>query len=147
MPLEDRPASRGMNSGPRDDVPVTHSLSSNRARSPDSNYRWMGSITQDNVGDILVGYSLSSANIYPSIAAAGRVTTDAADTLEAEVTVVAGRDRNRNLEPLGRLQRHAADNNDGITVVPSGTPRSTMKVTQVFDWSTQLASVNFSNCH
>ena len=40
---------------------------------PDSNYRWMGSIAMDKVGDMALGYSVSSSSVYPSIAFAGRV--------------------------------------------------------------------------
>ncbi len=48
---------------------------------PDSNSRWMASMAQDNVGDILVGYSLSSTTVFPSVAAAGRITTDPLGTV------------------------------------------------------------------
>jgi hypothetical protein len=50
----------------------------------------MASMAQDHAGDILVGYSLSGTSVYPSVAAAGRVTTDPLGQLEAEVPIFAG---------------------------------------------------------
>lgn len=32
---------------------------------PDANFRWMGSVAMDKVGDIAVGYSVSSSSMYP----------------------------------------------------------------------------------
>ena len=57
---------------------------------PDSNYRWMGSIAMDKIGDIALGYSVSSGAVYPSIAFAGRLPTDPPGDLEAETTVILG---------------------------------------------------------
>ncbi|HYM11472.1 MAG TPA: hypothetical protein VEU62_12110, partial [Bryobacterales bacterium] len=57
---------------------------------PDSSYRWMGSIAMDQVGDIALGYSVSSSQMHPAIRYTGRVPTDTAGTMEAENTVIAG---------------------------------------------------------
>src|SRR5207249_12266182 len=43
---------------------------------PDSNHRWMGSAAMDSNGNIAVGYSVSSANTFPSIRYAARLATD-----------------------------------------------------------------------
>ena len=48
---------------------------------PDSNYRFMGSIAQDKVGDIAVGYTLSSSSTYPSVAYTGRLAIDLPGTM------------------------------------------------------------------
>jgi hypothetical protein len=47
----------------------------------DSRFRWMGSAAQDKDGDIALGYSLSGADIKPSIAATGRLAEDPLNTL------------------------------------------------------------------
>jgi hypothetical protein len=44
--------------------------------SPDANYRWMGSIAMDTVGNIALGYSISSSTMYPSIRYTGRMNGD-----------------------------------------------------------------------
>ncbi|MEV0416419.1 hypothetical protein AB0I68_38200 [Streptomyces sp. NPDC050448] len=58
---------------------------------PDATFRWMGSIAQDRVGNIAVGYSQSSAASYPSIRVAGRRASDPLGTLTTgETTLVNG---------------------------------------------------------
>jgi hypothetical protein len=51
---------------------------------PDSNYRWMGSIAMDNAGNLAVGYSVSSPSMSPTIAIAGRCSSDGPGTLGKE---------------------------------------------------------------
>src|SRR5262249_46930933 len=48
---------------------------------PDSNFRWMGSIAMDKVGDIAMGYSVSSSSLFPSIRYTGRVPADTPGTM------------------------------------------------------------------
>jgi hypothetical protein len=53
--------------------------------------RWMGSIAQDNQGNIALGFSLSSLTNFPSIHYAGRLTTDPPGTLgQGEATLIDG---------------------------------------------------------
>ena len=44
--------------------------------SPDANHRWMGSIAMDSLGNIALGYSISSSTMYPSIRYTGRINGD-----------------------------------------------------------------------
>ena len=123
-------------------VPVT-SLTTFQAGTyaPDLNYRWMGSVAQDKVNDILVGYSISSSNMYPSIAVAGRQTTDPLGTLEPEAFVVAG----TGSQPADRWGDYSSMriDQDGCTFWYT---TEYYMVTQNFDWSTQIASIKFANC-
>ena len=65
-------------------------------------------MARDKVGDILVGYSVSSASTYPAIAIAGRTVNDPPGTLESEVTVVHGTGSQLGVhQSLGRLQLYA----------------------------------------
>ena len=57
---------------------------------PDSNWRWMGSIAQDANGNIALGYSISSAEMFPSIAIAGRLASDPVDQLGTESIFLEG---------------------------------------------------------
>src|SRR5262249_45342506 len=57
---------------------------------PDASFRWMGSIAMDHVGNIALGYSVSSSSLHPSIRFTGRVPGDAAGTMEAENSVLSG---------------------------------------------------------
>jgi hypothetical protein len=59
--------------------------------SPDSNHRWMGSIAMDGLGNIALGYSVSSSSVYPSVRYAGRLANDPLGTLpQAEASLVVG---------------------------------------------------------
>lgn len=111
---------------------------------PDSNYRWMGSIAQDKMGDIALGYSLSSSTVYDSIAATGRVPTDPLGQMEAETMLTAGTGSQAAEVRWGDYSSMAIDGSDGCTfwyaqeyyTVPAGT-----------NWETQLNSFKFSGCH
>lgn len=43
---------------------------------PDGNYRWMGSIAMDTTGNMALGYSISSSNMYPAIKFTARLAND-----------------------------------------------------------------------
>src|SRR5207244_8917278 len=58
--------------------------------SPDSQYRWMGSIAMDQSGDIAVGYSASSSSNFPAVRYTGRVPSDPAGTMESENSIIEG---------------------------------------------------------
>jgi hypothetical protein len=118
---------------------------------PDGNWRWMGSVTQDRAGDILVGYSESCGNtcpggtpMFPSIFLAGRTPSDALGTLGPEALVVAGAGSQPDTSNRwGDYSSMRIDPNDGCTFWYT---TEFYKVTQNFDWSTQVASARFSNC-
>ena len=59
--------------------------------SPDATHRWMGSAAIDHQGNLAVGFSVSSAALFPSIRYAGRLTTDPPNGLfQGEATLIAG---------------------------------------------------------
>ncbi len=118
----------------------------------DSNYRWMGSIARDNVGDILLGYSESNASSHPSIAIAGRTSTDPSGTLSAETqfcATCANVIANNGSQPdtsdrWGDYSAMRIDPTDNCTFWYT---TEYYMVTQSFDWSTQVISANFPGCH
>jgi hypothetical protein len=58
---------------------------------PDNDHRWMGSAAMDGMGNIAVGYSVSSITTFPSVRYTGRLSTDALNTLpQGEGTIIAG---------------------------------------------------------
>jgi hypothetical protein len=111
----------------------------------DSNYRWMGSLTRDNQADILVGYSESSSNMYPSIAVAGRKFTDTLGTLSPEVFSVNGTGSQPTTgNRWGDYSTMAIDPADNCTFFYT---TEYYMVTQQFDWSTDISSWKFPTCH
>jgi hypothetical protein len=58
---------------------------------PDGNHRWMGSAAMDANGNIAVGYSVSSNDLFPSIRCASRLASDPPGGLfQGEATLQAG---------------------------------------------------------
>jgi hypothetical protein len=126
---------------------------------PDGNWRWMGSVTRDKVGDILVGYSEScgsncpggtNGGVYPSIFIAGRQVNDplGLGNLEAEVQVVGGSGSQPDTSSRwGDYSAMRIDTNDGMNGCTFWYTQEYYQVTQQFDWSTQIASAKFSNCN
>ncbi len=53
-------------------------------------YRFFPDLAVNHCSDMAVGYSHSSTSTFPSVAATGRLNTDAAGTLQAETLVKAG---------------------------------------------------------
>jgi hypothetical protein len=59
--------------------------------SPDTDNRWMGSIAMDGLGDIALGFSISSSTHYPGIHYTGRDAYDPPGTMfGGEITIIDG---------------------------------------------------------
>ena len=56
----------------------------------DTNYRWLPSIAMDKDGNIALGYSKSSTTVFPGIYVTGRLASDPAGTMGAEIQMTAG---------------------------------------------------------
>ena len=111
----------------------------------DANFRWMGSIAMDKVGDIALGYSIASQHIFPSINYTGQTAGDAVGTMEAEATIVNGTGSQKDTDDRwGDYSSMAIDAADGCTFWYTN---QYYMVTASFDWSTRLASIRFPNCH
>jgi hypothetical protein len=109
---------------------------------PDSNNRWLGSIAQDKMGDIALGYSVASTTMYDSIAGTGRVPTDPLGQMEAEVPFYAGTGSQAGSFRWGDYASMAIDA-DGCTFWYAqeyySTPASSV-------WQTRLTSFKFNGC-
>ncbi|MEO8372448.1 MAG: hypothetical protein ABI806_24895 [Candidatus Solibacter sp.] len=57
---------------------------------PDATNRWMGAAATDKLGNIGIGYSVSSDTINPGIRISGRLRNDIRNTVRGEFTVVNG---------------------------------------------------------
>ena len=109
---------------------------------PDGNYRWMGSIAQDKMGDIALGYSVASSTLWNSIGLTGRVPTDPLGQMEAETIAIAGTGSSGPYSSWGDYSSMAIDA-DGCTFwyaqQYSTIPESMM-------WQTRLVSFRFNGC-
>jgi hypothetical protein len=110
----------------------------------DSNTRWMGSIAMDQSSDIAIGYSESSASVYPSVYFTGRVASDPAGTMEGEQLIVSGGgSQTGGQNRWGDYSSMTVDPVDDCTfwytqeyILSSGS----------FNWNTRIANLSFPNC-
>lgn len=110
---------------------------------PDSNYRWVGSVAQDKMGDIAMGYSLSSHTVYTSIGVTGRTPSDPLGQMEAETVIVPGTGSQGFYERWGDYSSMAIDT-DGCTFWYA---QDYLTVPTSFTWQTKLVSFKFNGCH
>ncbi len=111
----------------------------------DGLWRWMGSLTRDKAQDILVGYSVSSSSTHPAVAVAGRIFTDPHGTLSPDQIAVTGSGSQPDTSNRwGDYSTMSIDPTDNCTFYYT---TEYYNVTQTFDWSTDISSWKFSNCH
>jgi hypothetical protein len=111
---------------------------------PDSNYRWMGSIAMDKNQNIILGYSVSSSSVFPSISYTGRAPTDPLGTMQSEASIQAGAGSQINTSSRwGDYTSMAIDEADDCTMWYTN---EYYMLTASFDWSTRLASLKFAGC-
>ena len=122
----------------------TPSVAQQSTFAPDSSFRWMGSIAMDQAGDMAVGYSVSSSSIRPSVRYTGRVPTDPASTMEAEVNVVTG--AGSQTGSLSRWGDYSAMQVDPVDDCTFWYTQEYMKTTGSFNWNTRIANFKFPGC-
>jgi hypothetical protein len=111
---------------------------------PDSSYRWMGSIGMDHVGNIALGYSVSSSSMHPSIAFTGRAPTDPLNNLRAESTIqTGGGSQTGALDRWGDYSSMAIDPVDDCTFWYTN---QYLRSSGSFNWSTRIANFKFDSC-
>ena len=112
---------------------------------PDSNFRWMGSVAMDKVGDIAVGYSVSSSSMHPSIFYTGRVPSDALGTMEGEATIMDGTgSQTPSINRWGDYTSMSVDPADDCTFWYTN---EYLFVNGNKNWRTRIASFKFTDCH
>jgi len=111
---------------------------------PDTLFRWMPSIAMDKVGDIAVGYSLSSSTTNPAIGYSTRTPTDAAGTLANEVIFKKG--GGSQLTGLSRWGDYSAMTVDPVDDCTFFFTSEYQKANGTFNWSTQFTSFKVNGC-
>jgi hypothetical protein len=104
----------------------------------------MASLTRDNVGNILLGYSESSAAMFPAIAVAGRKPTDPLNTLSPEQFAVNG--TGSQPDTSNRWGDYSAMRIDPVDNCTFYYTTEYYLTTVRFDWSTDISRWKFSNC-
>jgi P pilus assembly chaperone PapD len=111
---------------------------------PDANFRWMPSIAMDGVGNIAVGYSVSSSTMHPAIRYTGRLATDALGTMQAENSIFEGTGSEVGANRWGDYTSMAIDPQDDCTFWHANqyfpSPNND------YTWHTRIASFSFNAC-
>jgi len=106
---------------------------------PDSHSRWMGSIAMNSVGDIALGYSVSSSSVYPSIRYTGRKAGDALNTMSIpESSILAGSNSQDGSNRWGDYSMMSVDPTDDI-----GFWYTNEYSNGGIAWSTRIANFSF----
>jgi hypothetical protein len=113
---------------------------------PDSNYRWMGSIAQDQQGNMALGFSVSGSSLHPEIHYTGRLVADAAGTMgQGEGTIIngAGSQIGSSLSRWGDYSMMGVDPVDDCTFWYT---TEYLNTTGAFNWNTRIGSFKFPGC-
>jgi len=111
---------------------------------PDGKYRWMGSIAMDKVGDMALGYSVSSATQHPGIAFTGRLPTDTLGTMESEISVITGGGSEQ--APNYRWGDYTSMSIDPVDDCTFWYTNQYYKADSLENWSTRVVSFKFPSC-
>jgi hypothetical protein len=109
---------------------------------PDSNSRWMGSVAMDKVGDMAMGYSISSSTMYPSINFTGRLVTDPLSTMEQESSIMSGTASQLDSDRWGDYSSMVPDPADDCRLW-----YTTEYLSGSQNWRTRIVSLKFPSCH
>ncbi|MDQ3707094.1 MAG: S-layer homology domain-containing protein [Chloroflexota bacterium] len=113
---------------------------------PDANHRWMGSMAMDRLGNIALGYSVSSSAEFPSIRYTGRSANDPLGEMSrGEATLYAGAGSQTNSSGRwGDYSMMSVDPVDDCTFWYTNEYYSA--TTNVALWRTRIGSFKFESC-
>lgn len=110
---------------------------------PDTTYRWMGSMAEDQNADIALGYSASSSTIHPAIRFTGRVPGDPLGTMETEAAIIQGNGSQTSVSRWGDYTAMQVDPADDCTFWYVDEYE---QANGVDNWSTHIGSFAFNGC-
>ncbi len=110
---------------------------------PDSSYRWMGSIAMDQMGDMALGYSVSSASMNPAIRYTARQQSDPLNTMEAESSIMEGTGSEVGSNRWGDYSDMSVDPVDDCTFWFTS---EYFPMSGDYNWHTRIASFSFPPC-
>jgi len=112
--------------------------------SPDNNHRWMGSIAMDSLGNIALGYSISSTSMFPSIRYTGRMNGDPLGVMTiAEKGIINGGGSQTVND--GRWGDYSALVADPVDIGKFWYTQEYYITTSQASWRTRIASFSFAD--
>ena len=113
--------------------------------SPDSNYRWMSSVAMDKLGDMALGYSVSSSTMHPAVRYTGRLAGDPLNTMQAEASMIEG-GGSQSGNRLTRWGDYSAMSIDPVDDCTFWYTNEYLQANGSFNWSTRIGSFKFAGC-
>ncbi len=111
---------------------------------PDSANRWMGSAALDHVGNMGLGYSVSSTSIYPSVRYTGRLAGDPLGSmLQGETSLIAGSGSQTGSSRWGDYSMMGVDPIDDCTFWYT---QQYVAQTGSNTWTTRIGAFRFPGC-
>jgi hypothetical protein len=112
---------------------------------PDSANRWMGSAAMNGVGDIALGYSVSSASVYPSVRFTGRLAGDPRGQMtQGEGTIVDG--SGYQTHSSGRWGDYSSLSVDPVDDCTFWYTQEYYAVVGSAPWQTRVGSFKLADC-
>ena len=114
---------------------------------PDTNYRWMSSLAQDQQGNMALGFSLSSSTLHPEIHFTGRLAGDAAGQMtQGDGTIVNGAGSQSGTRGLSRWGDYSMMSVDPVDDCTFWYTTEYLATTGEFNWHTRIGSFKFPGC-
>jgi hypothetical protein len=112
---------------------------------PDASWRWMGSVAQDQAGNLALGFSTSSAAISPQIRYTGRLVTDPLNTLaQGEAHMFDGTGSQSGTS--NRWGDYSAMSIDPVDDCTFWYTQEYYSTTGTFNWRTRIGNFKFTQC-
>jgi hypothetical protein len=123
---------------------ATPTLYQSGSYTPDTTSRWMGSIAQDQSGDMAMGFSTSSSSVHPGISVTGRLAGDPLGQMtQGETSLIVGAGSQKDYSRWGDYSAMTVDPADGCTFwytneyIPSDGS---------FNWKTRIGAFKYPSC-
>jgi len=116
----------------------------NATYAPDNTSRWMASAAMDKLGNMLIGYSVSSSAVFPGIRYTGRLRGEPRNLMQAEAVIVNG--GGSQINTFERWGDYSSMNVDPVDDCTFWYTTEYLKATGSFNGSTRIASIKFPNC-
>ena len=112
---------------------------------PSTHARWMSSGAMDKLGNIAIGYSVSSSAMNPAIRVTGRRKIDPKNLMRTEVSIKEGTgSQTSGLERWGDYSTMQVDPADDCTFWYT---QQYIAANGAFNWNTRIAAFKFPNCY
>jgi hypothetical protein len=117
---------------------------------PDSSYRWMGSAAMDGVGDIGLGYSVSSSAMHPAIRYTAHAVTDPLGVMgQGEGSIIEGtgsQTKYLGIQPLSRWGDYSSLSVDPSDDCTFWYTNEYLTSNGAFNWHTRIGTFKVAGC-